>query len=711
MDPQLLEYRRLQAQRHATSRPGQLLSSSTAGTASASASNHQATSSSTANKTSTTTTSTTPADEVAVPRTALDIFRDAEAPRNTIRVLTWNIDGLDTENNDVIHRTVEGVVSTIVDKAPSIVLLQEVIEPTLKTIQRFLFPIYEIYAPATPKMPYFSAILLQKGRVKQLGKEVNGKQEISALIPQSAASDRVLKRLDFATSRMGRELLYMDDISIDGHALYISTAHLESQKDSAAERKRQLEQSLGTLRTSVVPGEMNNGASCSSVPSSNPVLSLFGGDLNLRDAEAKEILSKFNKPPAAKKNARGGTAAARPTSALQQQQLHPPGPPLLDAWETAPNKSDDNKFTWDLQRNDNVKMANAAFVPRCRFDRVYYCFGRDHADAAAAPKLTNFQLVGTKRIDGNKRFPSDHFGLLMEFKLPATATSVEEMQQKASVGVHQNQSGMIGGPGFYPQQREAVRARTERTSAASVHRLPGTTAALDGSGQRKVVVEKNQHQLERVAVAVEEPVAAAAPDPDLVNAFVACLRRNAPEAVRAQMSTSTAERATGSSASGVGSGAAAAAAMGATSSSSAGGPVTNIPKADHVNRHKSPFLQLSAKRKRDRETQDQELEELQVAIAISQSYQQQEPAATANPGGAAPPEKREVKPTAGLQPGNVKPISGDRTTATTSTTAASNLQTTVGANAPAGATNNNPAAKKRRDSDDANIIVLSSDSE
>ena len=55
-----------------------------------------------------------------------------------------------------------GVIQTIVAEAPLVVCLQEVIEPTLKMLHKFLHPMYEFHAPqpGTELLPYFCVMLV-----------------------------------------------------------------------------------------------------------------------------------------------------------------------------------------------------------------------------------------------------------------------------------------------------------------------------------------------------------------------------------------------------------------------------------------------------------------------------------------------------------------------------------------------------------------------
>ena len=105
-------------------------------------------------------------------------------------------------------------------------------------------------------------------------------------------------------------------------------------------------------------------------------------------------------------------------------------PEVLDCWEEGGAHSS-LRFTWDLQRNDNLQFPNG-IKPRARYDRMYFydnssgC-SHDSSDGQQAQNqprvsVSRFRLLGTKRLAGGT-FPSDHFGILVDFKLEAVRKS------------------------------------------------------------------------------------------------------------------------------------------------------------------------------------------------------------------------------------------------------------------------------------------------
>lgn len=170
----------------------------------------------------------------------------AERPGLNLRLLSWNIDGLD--ERDLRERT-EEVCRLILLKRPHVVFLQEVVQPTLGILERKLGHIYSLVVNPTPTFHYYPAMLINQkcGEVV-----VQGKLEV----------------LDFPGTSMGRHLLQLP-IAFHGVSLQLLTSHLESTRDYAAERRCQLELCFSAVREHTRQSKV-----C-----------LFGGDLNVRDQE------------------------------------------------------------------------------------------------------------------------------------------------------------------------------------------------------------------------------------------------------------------------------------------------------------------------------------------------------------------------------------------------------------------------------------------
>ncbi|KAM6453566.1 tyrosyl-DNA phosphodiesterase 2 [Liasis olivaceus] len=162
---------------------------------------------------------------------------------STFSLITWNIDGLDSNN---LQERARGVCSYIALYSPDVVFLQEVIPPYFSYLQKRAVS-YTIIPGNMDN--YFTAIMLKKSRVKVL------KHEITA----------------FPTTSMLRNLLAVY-VTISGNDLCLMTSHLESTKDHSEERLKQLRLVLAKM---------------AEVPESSTVI--FGGDTNLRDKEVAKI--------------------------------------------------------------------------------------------------------------------------------------------------------------------------------------------------------------------------------------------------------------------------------------------------------------------------------------------------------------------------------------------------------------------------------------
>ena len=163
---------------------------------------------------------------------------------------------------------------------------------------------------------------------------------------------------NFRTSQMGRHYV-LQKLMIYNHPVTFITSHLESLKENAKERQHQLNQSFDLMKQHHAQDKSNV---------------IFAGDLNMRAEDLKKV---------------GGIPFG-----------------VTDAWETT-GEDPQNKFTWDLERNDNKSFPNCK--PRARFDRMYF-----KRAPTKAIHCIDFVLVGLKRLECGM-FPSDHFGMLATF--------------------------------------------------------------------------------------------------------------------------------------------------------------------------------------------------------------------------------------------------------------------------------------------------------
>ncbi|GFO05870.1 tyrosyl-DNA phosphodiesterase 2-like [Plakobranchus ocellatus] len=319
-----------------------------------------------------------------------------------VRILSWNIDGLDPGN---LQSRTEGACAVLLQEHPEVIFLQEVVKRSLDIIRARMEGKYTVLTGDEDTInrlgAYFTAMLLRK---------------------DSVTLERV-RVMDYPGSSMSRDLMEVQ-AQVKGIPMVLLTSHLESTKDYAAERRRQLKTAFDQMLEA---------------PPVRTVV--FGGDLNLRDKELSGLSAK------------------------------PPG--VYDLWECT-GKREEAKFTWDLMINDNKQMANK-FQPRCRFDRLYIRHGKrqspsqvsspevkgnskpissyfskdgntshsigsndskqssetgdgslgsnsqkrkreesEYVTRGAEPSLkpVYFELVGIQRLASCRRFPSDHWGIL-----------------------------------------------------------------------------------------------------------------------------------------------------------------------------------------------------------------------------------------------------------------------------------------------------------
>ncbi|KAG7325785.1 hypothetical protein KOW79_010710 [Hemibagrus wyckioides] len=245
-----------------------------------------------------------------------------------LSLISWNVDGLDTLN---IQERARGLCSYLALYTPDVVFLQELIPQYLQYLKKRVVT-YQIVEGNEDG--YFTAMLLKKSRVKLQSSEI----------------------IPYPTTQMMRNLLCAK-VTFLGQELCLMTSHLESCKDQAAERMKQLKVVLQNIKE-----EPDN------------VTVIFGGDTNLRDSEVVQV---------------GGL---------------PPG--VMDVWEEL-GKEEHCRYTWDTKMNNNKGVS---YTSRCRFDRIYLRPGK--TGAKVSPE--HMVLVGMEKLDCG-RYTSDHWGIYCSF--------------------------------------------------------------------------------------------------------------------------------------------------------------------------------------------------------------------------------------------------------------------------------------------------------
>jgi len=254
--------------------------------------------------------------------------------KHTLKLLSWNIDGLDPKNG--YERTL-AVCEKVREIKPDVLYFQEVIPLSWNTLTSYLMEYQHFCKDNT--LSYFHTISIHKDTV-----EIMGDKKIT----------------DFPSTNMGRHLLNCH-VKFGKIPIHLLSSHLESTSQVGPERKRQLREVFTQMTGIKDKGDV----------------SIFGGDLNLRDKEVQSV----------------GI---------------PDG--IVDVWKACGSPKD-HQYTWDIQTNDNLTWEYPN-KPRARYDRLY--FGPANEERIAPQ---GFKLIGTDRVASIKRFPSDHYGIYVEFVL------------------------------------------------------------------------------------------------------------------------------------------------------------------------------------------------------------------------------------------------------------------------------------------------------
>ncbi|XP_067667027.1 tyrosyl-DNA phosphodiesterase 2-like [Haliotis asinina] len=193
--------------------------------------------------------------KIPIPSSKVGTNTDSKAPTVTaggegpdpephrIRLLSWNLDGLDTGS---IKARTQAVCDIINKENPHIVFLQEVTPLTLPMLENGC-SMYQVI-PAGD-IHYFTAVMLRVGHVVY---------EDSSVTP-------------FHSSKMLRNLSTVK-CRVKGIQFQVMTSHLESTAAHSEERKRQLVQAFEAMKCA------------------DPARTvIFGGDTNLRDKEMAQV--------------------------------------------------------------------------------------------------------------------------------------------------------------------------------------------------------------------------------------------------------------------------------------------------------------------------------------------------------------------------------------------------------------------------------------
>jgi exonuclease III len=197
-------------------------------------------------------------------------YRSADAIAKTdilevkgFRLISWNIEGLangscgDTEAEITLRTQV--AMRELLEQAPTLICLQEVIAHTLPTIEKMLGRHYLDVEGPSAGVPgsYFTKMYARRG------------QTVQACCRQAFS----------AGSRQGRDLLLVT-LAHNGVKVCVATSHLESERDNLEVRQRQLSESLQRTKSHAV----QQGAS----------LYMLVGDLNLGSKDEQQVKTVTN---------------------------------------------------------------------------------------------------------------------------------------------------------------------------------------------------------------------------------------------------------------------------------------------------------------------------------------------------------------------------------------------------------------------------------
>ncbi|TSK28220.1 Tyrosyl-DNA phosphodiesterase 2 [Bagarius yarrelli] len=188
---------------------------------------------------------------------------DDEA-NSKLSLISWNVDGLDTLN---LQERARGLCSYLALYTPDVVFLQELIPQYLQYLKKRAVS-YQIVEGNEDG--YFTAMMVKRSRIKLQSSEIISyptTQMMRNLLCAKVSEDDT-NILNSGEDEM-RELFFCNpQVKFLNQELCLMTSHLESCKDQATERKKQLKVVLEKIMEE--PDNMTV---------------IFGGDTNLRDSE------------------------------------------------------------------------------------------------------------------------------------------------------------------------------------------------------------------------------------------------------------------------------------------------------------------------------------------------------------------------------------------------------------------------------------------
>ncbi|CAD5206558.1 unnamed protein product [Bursaphelenchus okinawaensis] len=247
-----------------------------------------------------------------------------------LTAVSWNIDGL---NKSGLSQRFLAIITVLARHNPEVIFFQEFVPQLEDKLYEVLGKMYNICQRNLGR-PYYNVTLVSKNiRINY--------ETIQ----------------NFSNSGMGRHMVIVRAKWRNLKLCLINT-HLESEKSHTDARQTQFKECMETVKESL----------------DDEAMVLFGGDLNLRDAEVSNV---------------------------------PDG--VRDCWEFA-GRPENCRYTWDMSKNDNLEFPNnIRYKLKCRFDRFY---------VSGPYRRVDFAIDGQERIKNLRMFPSDHFAIIARFTRP-----------------------------------------------------------------------------------------------------------------------------------------------------------------------------------------------------------------------------------------------------------------------------------------------------
>uniref|UniRef100_A0A0N4ZV06 Endo/exonuclease/phosphatase domain-containing protein n=1 Tax=Parastrongyloides trichosuri TaxID=131310 RepID=A0A0N4ZV06_PARTI len=252
-------------------------------------------------------------------------------------LISWNVNGISRVHE---KSRIKGIIKKIDESKPEVIFFQELNPTMAEILNKYLGPLYNIIYEDddfNPNSNYFTAICIVNN-LKVLGKD---------FIP-------------FRNSHMGRGC-HLVKINLLNRKIALLNTHLESGKESSDTRVKQIKWCVDKMEELKQRGYDV----------------IFGGDLNIRADEAKNIV-----------------------------------PEKFDCFVKGGKPSKYN-YTW---RGEEIilKKSDRPYVPKARFDRLYHVGAYLH--------LSSYEHTGFEWLQKQDCALSDHLGIFVNFKFKPSDT-------------------------------------------------------------------------------------------------------------------------------------------------------------------------------------------------------------------------------------------------------------------------------------------------